>query len=210
MAYCLDPPMLITDHMKQGNLLQYLRKHEWNFNVANKLLLDVTSGLTYLHANNVVHGDLKGANILISDDRAVIADFGMSRIRPPAPLGHSTMAPPTTIGGTTGFMAPEVLLGRSARPPADVFAFGMVCYEVYSEGQRPFKGVPDYRIKTWVEDGRRPVRPIKLEADCDDIWRLMEDCWKQDPKTRPEAAVVRNRLDEIIMSRELRLGRLGN
>lgn len=75
-------------------------------------------------------------NILIDGaggDRALITDFGMSRIREHIALTTSGIG----WGGTPGFMAPE-LYTQSLKPPADVFAFGMVCYEVVSRGKFPF------------------------------------------------------------------------
>lgn len=66
--------------MKNGSALQYINSIE---EVVDRLTIigDIASGMEYLHARNVVHGDLRAANVLIGDDgRACVADFGLSRI----------------------------------------------------------------------------------------------------------------------------------
>ncbi|KAI5019674.1 hypothetical protein ZWY2020_044562 [Hordeum vulgare] len=78
--------------------------------------LDVASGLTYLHAAGMVHGDVKSRNVVIgADGRAKLADFGCSR---------KAAADVPIIGGTPAFMAPEVARGEEQGPAADVWALG--------------------------------------------------------------------------------------
>ncbi|KXN83511.1 Mitogen-activated protein kinase kinase kinase 3 [Leucoagaricus sp. SymC.cos] len=91
-------------------------------------LHDVISGLEYLHDFGIVHADLKAKNVLVSESkRAVLADFGASRI--------SEALPTTSVNGATGtpyWMAPELLIEEGSSPSreSDVWSFGCLCYEV--------------------------------------------------------------------------------
>lgn len=195
MAYCLDPPMLITDLMDQGNLRQYLAAQSWPSGLGLKLLLDVASGMAYLHANGIVHGDLKSLNVMVDENRALIADFGLSKVR--KQLGSVASSGTASLSGTPAFVAPEMLAGQSARPPADVYAFAMVCYEVLSKGRYPFDDQPSiaallYKVAVAAE---RPDRPEGVD---DRVWQLVEQCWAQDPQNRPDFVTVRDRLTELV------------
>jgi len=102
---------------------------------------DVRDGLAYIHANGVVHRDLKLQNIMIGPDgHAVIADFGVSRIFNPAGRGDTVVDPVQTIlrlrdgknlvMGSIGYMAPEVEMGMPATPESDWFSLGVITYKL--------------------------------------------------------------------------------
>ncbi|KAJ7141842.1 kinase-like domain-containing protein [Mycena crocata] len=126
------PPTLciVSPWMEHGTVLNYLQAHG-RANV-DKLLFEVAKGLEYLNSHNVVHGDLKGANILIDQDwRACLADFGLSGVSDATNHGTSNRA------GSIYWMAPELInpeqFGKSGSvrtPASDVFAFGCLCIEV--------------------------------------------------------------------------------
>lgn len=96
---------------------------------------DIASGMDYLHENGVVHGDLKSLNILVSDsERACLADFGLSYVIDVSGLRGQPFSSNHAEGGTAGFEAPELIdpdneFSRRTKE-SDVYAFGMVCYEV--------------------------------------------------------------------------------
>jgi serine/threonine protein kinase len=94
---------------------------------------DVARGLAYLHGESMVHGDVKGRNVVIgADGWAKLADFGCARM-----VGSA--AP---IGGTPAFMAPEVARGEEQGPAADVWALGCTVIEM-ATGRAPWSGVDD-------------------------------------------------------------------
>lgn len=191
MGFCRDPPMLITDLM-EANLRKYLSARSWDPLLGKRLLRDVAAGMAYLHAHSIVHGDLKSLNILVDGGRAVIADFGLSRVRQRMATGSGLSTVGTGgIAGTLAFVAPEVLQGQLPREPADVYSFGMVCYEVMSGGRYPFEDQPNvasiiYKVAIL---GERPSRPNGVD---DGSWALMNSCWEQDPGKRPSFATIRD------------------
>ncbi|MGN0235664.1 MAG: protein kinase [Paludibacteraceae bacterium] len=128
-------PYLIMAYCAQGSCASRLGK--MSENEMWKFIHDVASGLAYLHEKEVVHQDLKPANILIDDSgNYLITDFGVST-RARSTLRKSVVSS-TAGGGTTAYMGPE----RFSRQPApikasDIWSFGAMCYELL-EGEVPF------------------------------------------------------------------------
>ncbi|KAI9029135.1 kinase-like domain-containing protein [Hyaloraphidium curvatum] len=198
MAYCADPPMMVTDYCPDGNLRKFLDSRSWPQDLGLRLLLDVARGMVYLHGLGILHGDLKSLNVLVDSGKALIADFGLSKVR--SEVGRSTAG---TVGGpvsgTPGFLAPELVGGSALHKPADVYAFGMVCYEVASKGRFPFEELmnPALVLYNVAVKGVRPERPDGVP---DALWHLMERCWDQDPKKRPAFGEVADELAKIVGS----------
>ena len=96
---------------------------------------DVASALKVAHAHGILHRDIKPSNILVdSDDRALVGDFGLARIRPAAETvegrSSTTLTPPGAVIGTPRYMSPEQALGRPVDERSDIFSFGVVLYEM--------------------------------------------------------------------------------
>jgi predicted Ser/Thr protein kinase/tetratricopeptide (TPR) repeat protein len=98
------------------------------------LLGPVADALDFAHQNGIVHRDIKPANILIDKKgRPFLADFGVARIE------TSTMTGPGKTIGTLSYMSPEQVLGNPVDHRADLFAFGVILYELLT-GKKPFAG----------------------------------------------------------------------
>jgi Flp pilus assembly protein TadD len=103
----------------------------------------ICAGLAEAHRNRVVHGDLKSNNVILSRDadggvRAVITDFGLAR-RPHGPgedVAGGAAAGSSEAGGTPAYMAPELWTGQKPSAASDIYAFGMILYELLA-GHRP-------------------------------------------------------------------------
>jgi serine/threonine protein kinase len=128
------------------------------------LLIQTLDGLGYAHERNVVHRDVKPANIMVNDEGIVkVADFGIARV-----LGSSRQRL-TQVGGVVGtleYMSPETLMGEDATAASDVYSCGIVAYQLLS-GVLPFKHDNDWAL---VEMHRNqapaplPELPKPLEA----------------------------------------------
>ncbi|KAJ7273254.1 kinase-like domain-containing protein [Mycena rebaudengoi] len=121
---------MVSPWMENGTVLKYLEQH--GRQDADKLLWEVAQGLEYLHSRNIVHGDLRGANILITQDwSACLADFGLTSFT------DTTRATTTSHrAGAIRWMAPELIdpdrfgLQFLRTTATDVYAFACVCLEV--------------------------------------------------------------------------------
>jgi serine/threonine protein kinase len=130
-------------------------------------------------------------NILINNEtppRACITDFGLSAVVPSKTFGPTK----PNGGGTFGYMAPE-LISEGAEPSreADMYAFGMVVYEVVT-GTRPFGHRNHVELPVLTLQGSRPYRPEDL-VDAGfghGTWEFAERCWDENPTLRPSAREV--------------------
>ncbi|KAG6908560.1 hypothetical protein DXG01_004193 [Tephrocybe rancida] len=159
--------------------------------------LDVVNGLQYLHQNSIIHGDLKGSNIVIDEQgRARLCDFGISSICDPKIKAWTTQSSVGSKGGSTRWQAAELFDLESDKEVqntvfSDVYAFGGVCYEIFT-GKVPFYQFSrDATIALQVQAHKTPLRPDEPGVPwqewglTESIWQLMEDCWKAAPEERP-------------------------
>ncbi|KAF9232649.1 kinase-like domain-containing protein, partial [Melanogaster broomeanus] len=203
------PPYIVSRYMKNGNLVQYLSKKPDT--KRTKLLYEICLGMRFLHDVNVVHGDLKSVNVLVDDSgKAYITDFGLSKARSLAAAEANTRM----IAGTLRFLAPEALRGQSLTFETDVYAFGMVIYEVsipclvWSEmltyttqifaGQTPFILEPDHVVMEGCLELKRPISMEVYERGLnDELWGLLSSCISHDPSRRPQVATIQGRLQSM-------------
>ncbi|KAG8908593.1 hypothetical protein FRB99_004881 [Tulasnella sp. 403] len=160
----------------------------------NLQLRETANGLVYLHGRGIIHGDIKGRNILISGDgHALICDFGLSKM-----VGAVTTKD-MKGAGTPHWQSPEVWDGGVRTYKSDVYAFGITIYEVLS-GSDPFcelRGVGQI-YKMAVEERKRPPRdPIASSTGeiYSYLWDAAENCWLHDQDQRPSMNTVFRWLD---------------
>ncbi|KAG7095844.1 hypothetical protein E1B28_006539 [Marasmius oreades] len=194
---------LVSPWMERGNLVQFLKNTAPNLVDHDLLAYDVACGLTYLHEKNIVHGDLKGVNILITPDlRACIGDFGLSRVSATQILLSET----SRSKGTTRWLAPEILRpGPDCFPSkqSDVYAYACVCYEIFTE-RIPFYELAEAAIVFVVlMDKQHPSRPESCEKLRGPMWDMMVTCWNEAPFSRPTMADVQARMQEMNADRRL-------
>ncbi|XP_006463185.1 hypothetical protein AGABI2DRAFT_224842 [Agaricus bisporus var. bisporus H97] len=179
---------LVSPWMGNGDIVDYLERVPEA--PRKPFIYDIANGLHYLHSQNVVHGDLKGRNVLIDDHRcACIADFGLSTIVTDETLGFVATTTGTS-GHTTRWASPE-LLEDDARPTtaSDIWAFGCVCYEVLA-GLSPYAGCSDVQVISKLMKSDLPARLDEATLDVDGklnrhLRRLVARCWSIEAKARP-------------------------
>ncbi|KAG9124638.1 hypothetical protein FRC07_010822 [Ceratobasidium sp. 392] len=198
VALFRDRIAMISPWMKNGTLCQYILRHP----NADKYCLcsEVASGVAYLHSMGTVHGDIKGLNVLVSQDgNAKLIDFGNSRLK------NSTLhftGSHTASTFSTRWTAPELLNGSDAyTPEADVYALGMTILEVIS-GQLPFSNLSNdpaviTRVVVRRQYPERPSDSFPPTPDGDALWELLTQCWSFDPSARPRASEVQTQVRNI-------------
>ncbi|KAG6836192.1 hypothetical protein H0H93_010498 [Arthromyces matolae] len=192
---------LVSCWLQNGNVLALLQK---NPNIDRSLIVtDVAQGMSYLHSNNIIHGDIRTANVLIrDDDRACLADFGLTSFRAIHDQEDSAFLASISGVGTVRYQAPELFedddLQRNMA--TDVFAFSMFCFEIYA-GFPPFSEItPWLALMTAIRQGKRPeltASMSRLGGKDSTVLELMRDCWDQNPHRRPSAQHIVARLPLI-------------
>ncbi|XP_060218009.1 lysM domain receptor-like kinase 3 [Lycium barbarum] len=148
MGYCVDRYLfLVYEYIDNGNLSQHLRGRDtlpWSTRV--QIALDSARGLEYIHEHTVpvfIHRDIKSANILIDKNfHAKVGDFGLTKL-----VENGNLNIPTRFMGTFGYMPPEYGHSGIISPKVDVYAFGVVLYELISSKEAVVKedGVDEAR-----------------------------------------------------------------
>ncbi|KAF9646470.1 kinase-like protein [Thelephora ganbajun] len=191
LGVTIAPLQLISEWMPGGTLPDYIKNNSDADRLA--LLSEVAEGLCYLHSCNVIHGDLKGLNILVDDSgHTRIADFGLAMV---TQNPDSMPSAPPHRGYTPRWAAPEVMTEEAYSKEADIFSFAMVMIEVFTSAV-PFGNVSHYKAMSAVVEGERPPRP-KHPAVTGGLWELMRRCWNQDPFSRPEVSEILQALSTL-------------
>ncbi|XP_074294468.1 serine/threonine-protein kinase STY46-like isoform X2 [Silene latifolia] len=181
---------LLTEFMPKGNLYDFMhkRKRVLEFQLLLRAAIDISSGMDYLHQNNIIHRDLKSANLLMGENGVVkVADFGIARVQ----LQPGVMTAET---GTYRWMAPEVISHKPYDHKADVFSFGIVLWELLT-GKLPYSNWSPLQAAVGVvQKGVRPAIPNDTNPK---IAALLRRCWHQDPNLRPEFSEIIKILEGI-------------
>ncbi|KZO98412.1 kinase-like protein [Calocera viscosa TUFC12733] len=198
---------LVSPWMRNKNLRGYLQDHPEAD--ALQMLMGVGRGLTYVHSRRIVHGDLKANNVLVDDEgEAKLMDFGLSYdLEEPGMQTTSSM-----FHGNVRWLAPERLVpesfgltaSQSRSTASDVYALGMVVYEVFS-GQIPFYETGNaMALVQVVLAGRRPAYPFNMTRPglTARLWSFVGSCWHQDRMMRP----ISNALEPFLLDADSEVG----
>ncbi|XP_008466447.2 serine/threonine-protein kinase STY46-like isoform X2 [Cucumis melo] len=179
------PPsfFIVTEYMSGGSIHDFLHQQKGvlSFPSLLRVAIDVSKGMDYLHQKNIIHRDLKAANLLMDEYGVVkVADFGVARV-----LAQSGVM--TAETGTYRWMAPEVIEHKPYDHKADVYSFGIVLWELLT-GQLPYNNLTPLQAAIGVvQKGLRPKIPRHAHPMIVD---LLEKCWLQDPSLRPEFSEI--------------------
>lgn len=171
---------LIMEYVSGGDLAQYLKKQKLSIEQLLRYALDLADALTRAHKLNIIHRDLKPSNILIADDGTLrLTDFGV------AFWGNDEqqVTPTDTIVGTMHYLAPEVIKGIPADTRSDIWAFGLILFELIC-GKYPFTHSNIAQtLYAIVNDTLPDLELMRLDAPIeliDLVYRMLE----RDPQLR--------------------------
>ena len=167
---------------------------------ALRIALEICEGLCLIHAQGIIHRDLKPANIMLcgptGSERTVLMDFGLAHIEhrkgarntslsATANPEHS-LSPDTGIVGTPAYMAPEQFSNEPVSPATDLYALGIVLYEL-TTGVQPYSASTPYAAA--VRHARQPPPVSTLRRDIPRHWdRVIEGCLHYEPAERFQSA----------------------
>ncbi|XP_058213889.1 serine/threonine-protein kinase STY46-like isoform X2 [Rhododendron vialii] len=189
---CTQSPSLciVTEFMSGGSVYDYLHKRKGTFKLPSllRVAINISKGMDYLHQNNIIHRDLKAANLLMDEHDVVkVADFGVARVK--AQSGVMTAET-----GTYRWMAPEVIEHKSYDHKADIFSYGIVMWELLT-GKIPYEYLTPLQAAVGVvQQGLRPTIPKSAHPK---LAELLRKCWQQDPTSRPDFSEITEILQQI-------------
>jgi serine/threonine-protein kinase len=145
--------------------------------------VQIAQGLAKAHEQKIIHRDIKPANVLITKDGLVkIVDFGLAKLS-----GRTKLTRTGTAPGTVSYMSPEQLRGGDIDHRSDIWALGVVLYEM-TTGETPFRGEYEQAMSySIVNDAPKPIRSFRPDVPVE-VERLIEKTLSKDPNERYQKA----------------------
>ena len=199
--FTADPLTIVMEYCDKGSLRSIIDQGFFLHPIYKIFLIySICDGLGYIHTQGIIHGDLKCDNILLSTEKKFIIDDMFYPIPKLADFGLSQFKPNNIIAGTPGYIAPEIYKGSGLTKKTDIFALGMVMFEILS-GLRPLPSNLDLAMRL-LEEGVPPCTKEVLKlaweerdeyflpgiknAYYDAFYTIMILCINDDPKKRPD------------------------
>lgn len=202
MGFCMKPQAIVTSLCKGNTLYTHIHSRRDKFNLYRAILVaqQISQGMGYLHAKEIIHKDLKTKNIFLENGKVIITDFG---------LFSTTKLKYTEAGlfieeNSLCYLAPELIRQlRSTRPAqeslpfskaSDVFAFGSIWYELMC-GEFPFKGQPVESLIYRIGHGMKyTLANVQASRDVKDVIMV---CSAFQPDDRPDFAKILALLERL-------------
>jgi len=187
------PLSMVSPWIDKGNVTEYLRQNPSTRRLP--LIEGVAEGIQFLHNKGVVHGDIKGPNILVSDDlEPLLCDFGLAKFCDTYDVQNVSSS--IRSAGSIRYMAIELISESGAKRSngSDMWAFSMTCIEILTT-QVPYADCPrDIPVMMKIVNEILPEKP----TGCPDVlWTFMRRCWNKSVEERPtsqDAVVLLSRL----------------
>jgi len=189
----VDDEMLhiVMEYAPYGTLKQNLAKMAGLIPETSALwiMLNIINGLDFLHERKIVHRDLKSDNIFIGDDHVPkVGDFGVAtRLNSAQPMAVSCV-------GTPLYLSPELCNGEPYNTKSDIWAAGVLLYEVCSKGRHPFAAGNQGAVIKKILMGQYPALAPTYTSP---LHAMLADCLCQDPRKRPSAHDLLERLNAV-------------
>uniref|UniRef100_A0A3Q2GD19 Tyrosine-protein kinase n=1 Tax=Cyprinodon variegatus TaxID=28743 RepID=A0A3Q2GD19_CYPVA len=163
-----EPIYIITELMKNGNLLENLRTP------LGLGCFRVAAGMAYLEQHNYIHRDLAARNVLVGENNVCkVANFGD---REDSSTTSDTKLSSSCIKYPIKWTAPEAINYNKFTIKSDVWSFGILLYEIMTFGELPYPGLTNTETVEWLAKGNRMSCPPKCPTP---LHNIMMDCWKE-------------------------------
>jgi serine/threonine protein kinase len=205
-----DRPYVALEYVPGGTLRARMSQGPLPEASAVTIALAIAEALAHSHERGVLHRDLKPVNVLIDQDgRARVADFGVAAIVDADPSSEETAVeverrgdgsnepPRPLVGGTPSYMAPERWESSVVLPAADVWALGVILFEMLA-GRHPFRMGSSTSIVAAIRSREPPELPASVASP--ELGRLVSACLDRNPHSRPTAKEVVQTLSSFAAS----------
>ncbi|XP_071741653.1 putative receptor-like protein kinase At5g39000 isoform X2 [Rutidosis leptorrhynchoides] len=218
IGYCSEgnEMVLAYEFMPNGNLQDHLHKNGTNMSWLQrlKICIGAARGLDYLHTgtstqHGVIHRDVKTSNILLDAKfDAKISDFGLAKI---GPINQTKTFVSTLVKGTFGYMDPSYFFSGKLTRKSDVYAFGVVLFEVLSGKQAVDESIDEeqWSLAIWAQDQIKMGKLNQIieprlngqisKKSLKEFANIAAQCFHNQPKKRPTMAEVVVKLDSILL-----------
>jgi tetratricopeptide (TPR) repeat protein len=174
----LLPGVTLADHIQRDGPLPFAQ--------AESVALQLCTALQAIHDAGVIHRDLKSRNIMLvprnGEPHAVVMDLGLAREWEPSDTGDSGITKTGAVMGTPEYMAPEQFQGPSVTPAADIYALGVVLYEL-ATGIRPFQSATP--LGAVAKRAKHPAPVSSVRAGVPKHWdEVINRCLEYEPEKR--------------------------
>ncbi|ESN92647.1 hypothetical protein HELRODRAFT_69928, partial [Helobdella robusta] len=171
-----SPIRIVTEYLKNGSLLLYLQKHKQRFifNVDSlvEMCIEVARGMTYLEQNKIIHRDLAARNCLVDEKGLVkVGDFGLARYV----LDNEYISSKGTKFPVR-WASPEIIMHSMFSSKSDVWAYGVLVWEIFTCGQLPYGPRKNVDIANEISKGSLNLERPPLS--CEVTYNIMKSCWK--------------------------------
>jgi serine/threonine protein kinase len=185
----LSPPSVgaVVEFCAQGALVDALygeKAREFSPDELLQIAYDAACGVMHLHANKIVHRDIAARNVLLAGKKDLVAkvsDFGMARNLDSVYSGVASEQHTAATIGPVKWMAPEQLDLMAYSRASDVFAFGVLLYEIFAQST-PWPGLANVNVVLRVSKGERMELPKTVPSA---VRKTMKQCWAHEAKERP-------------------------
>ena len=197
-----DRPFIVMEYVGGGSLRDLTRREVPAAREVIRLVAQAARGLHYAHTQGLVHRDVKPANLLLTDSGDVkVADFGIARA-----VGPSSVTQTATVFGTAAYVAPEQAQGHPVDARTDVYALGVVLYELLT-GEQPFRAdTPVALAYQHVQTPPRPPRELDptVSADLESV--VLRALAKEPDQRYPSARAFAEDLERVAHGEPVQAG----
>jgi serine/threonine-protein kinase len=188
-----DQHYIVMEYIDGQSCAEILRERGWlPVEEALPIIIGSCAGLDYAHRKGVVHRDVKPGNLLVATDHSIkLADFGIAKA-----TEQSSITQIGSVLGTAAYLAPEQGRGEEAGPPADLYALGVVAYQLIS-GRLPFEGASLTELAIKQQREPPPSLDTLVAAVTPELASAVDIALRIDPRQRyPTAVEMGHALEE--------------
>ena len=212
-------PVLVMEIVEGEPLSAMIRKGGLPIETVVRYGEQLADALAHAHAHGIIHRDLKPSNIVVTAaGRAKVLDFGIARQMHPADLDAATkngsaLTDAGAVAGTLRYLAPEVLAGQPADARSDIWALGVVLYEM-ATGMRPFEGSTGVALTGAILHEPMAPLPVRIPGT---LRTVLQKCLAKEPSQRYQSAaeiravleMIRPYQDAVVIGPEVANGKAG-